>query len=155
MNDSTSGEPTSNDQGPRPPSKFPAQAASFIGGVPGTIIAMATALGGMLTAWQHYTESQATSRAGYDALKQASEQQATQIAALAQGQLELRSWVQELAGRLEKQQERVAKAVAKRQSSSAPAPIPPPPPPPAPPAPALQPAPTPAPLPAFDQLQQK
>ena len=63
MNDSRSDEPLSSDAPLRkPPSKFPGAATSFIGGVPGTLIAMATALGGMFQAYQSYQESQATSR---------------------------------------------------------------------------------------------
>jgi uncharacterized protein HemX len=152
-----------------PPSKAKqtAQAAAqVIGGVPGTLTALVTALTVGLGAWQSYQDSRATAAASYEALKAASEQNAEGIAKLHADQLEMRSWIQELAARQERQQATVAEAVApvrvrSRRSGGGSAPVvekpvtvvapllpaePPPP------APVLAPAPVQTPLPEFETL---
>lgn len=59
----------------------------MISGVPGTVIAFVTALTGAITAYTNYQEQQAVSRATYEALKEATDRNTEQIAAL---NLELR-----------------------------------------------------------------
>lgn len=131
--------------------------ASLLGGVPGTLLALATALGGLVTTYQSYQESQATSRASYETLKLAVERNTESVAAQARAQTELRHWVQDLSERLERRQVNTEKALARKVTKPATAhPIAPPPTEPAPPAPP-PPAPTPAPaaLPSFDRLDTK
>lgn len=138
----------------RPPSP-----ASLLGGVPGTLLALATALGGLVTTYQSYQESQATSRASYETLKIAVERNTETLAAQARAQTELRHWVQDLSERLERRQTNTEKALARKVSKPASAPSSPasgapvelaPPAPPLPP-----PAPSPTALPPFDGLATK
>jgi hypothetical protein len=148
------------------PSKFPQALQTQLAGLPGTIGAIAVALTAAVGAWQGYQGNQSTTRSAYETLKATSDQQTVQIAALVQGQLELKSWTVELAARLERQQATVAEAVRparvrQRKPDGTPAATPPTPvliapaeptePPPPPPATPL--APLPATLPAFDALK--
>lgn len=84
------------------PSRLPPAVASAVGGLPGTLVAFMTALAGVVGAYQSYQGSQDTQRATYDTLRLQSEQQALQIAALQQGQLELRHWMEAIVYRLER-----------------------------------------------------
>lgn len=71
--------------------------AQAVAGLPGTLAALATAIGGAVAAYQGYTGNIATQRAAYAALKQASEEQASELASVRSEELALRSWVTELA----------------------------------------------------------
>jgi hypothetical protein len=125
--------------------------AGAVGGWPGTMIALATALGGAMQAYQSYQEAANISRASYEALKTAVEQQGVQMTALTKSQAELKGWVEESLDRLERQHVTAVKAAARPRRAAPPvtAPMPEPPPPPAP---APVPAPATEPLPSFDQL---
>jgi hypothetical protein len=135
--------------------KPPPTPASLLGGVPGTLLAIATALGGLFTTYQSYQTSEATSRASYETLKVAVERNTEALAAQANAQAELRLWVQDLSERLERRQVNTEKALARKVTKrSAPAaPIVVPPSEPVPPAPPPPPAPSPAALPSFDGLK--
>ncbi len=137
-------------EGGRPP---PTTASSMLGGVPGTMLALVTAIGGLITSYERFEESQATSRASYETLKVAVERNATALAEQARSQAELRLWVQDLSERLERRQATTEKAIARKVTKpSAPPPIVLPPPEPVPPAPPTPPPPAPAALPSFDGL---
>lgn len=118
------------------PSKLPPGVAQAIGGMPGTIIAMLTALAGAIGAYQTYQDGQNTSRATYDTLRLQSEQQSLQIAALQQGQADLRRWMEAIAYRLER-------------ASVVPSPLPPVP------EPIIPPSIVGGKLPAFDHIEKK
>lgn len=136
--------------------KAPPTPASLLGGVPGTLLALVTALGGLITSYARFEESQATSRASYDTLKVAVERNATALAEQARSQAELRLWVQDLSERLERRQATTEKAIARKVTKpSAPAPVTLPPPEPVPPAPPPPPAPAAPALPPFDALAGK
>jgi len=122
-------------------------------GPTGTVVAMITALGGLLTAWQTYQESQQTARASYETLREASQKNTAQIDALLRGQIDLRNWVEELSSRLEQRQVTTEKAVARKVTRSSAPPLPPPvgPAPKAPPVPVV---PEPAELPSFDEIEE-
>lgn len=112
-------------------------------------IAIATAIGGVITAWQSFESGRDTQRAAYEALKKADEQKSARIAELAQGQLELRTWVTELSNQLDQRATNTERAIRKVVKPKA-APLPPPaPPPPAPPPPEVTPS---TPLPSFEEL---
>ena len=118
------------------------------------MVALVTALGGLLTAWQTYQESQQTARTSYETLREASKTNTAQIEACRQGQLELRTWVEELASRFEQRQVTTEKAVARKVTSSRAAPLPTPPVlAPAPKAPPVPVVPEPPALPTFDKLE--
>lgn len=118
--------------------------------MPGTILALATALGGLLTTYQTHQASEATSKASYEALKTAVERNTEAIAAQARAQSELRLWVQELSERLERRQANTEKVLT-RKVSKAPTALPSVGP--VPPAPPSPPAPSPSPLPSFEGLK--
>ncbi len=124
-----------------------------IGGVPGTVVAMVTAVAGLLTTWLTAQQGEAVSRAAYEALKTRTEELGAQNAALREDQLLLRGWVEDLSERLERRQTLTETAIAKKVTKPAqkptlpsvePVPKAPPPPP----------APAPSPLPAFEALTQ-
>ncbi len=113
-----------------------------------SLLALATAIGGVVTAWQTHQSGQDTLRAAYAALERADGQKSAQLAELAQQQLELRAWVTELSDRLDQrttQTERAIRKVVKPKTA-----LPPPVPPPAPP-PAAEVTPS-TPLPSFEEL---
>lgn len=111
-------------------------------------VALATSIGGIVTALQQGESSEDTQRAAYEALRRADEDKTRQLRELAEGQLELRTWVAELSARLEQRAANAEKALRKVKPK---APLPPPePPPPAPPPPKA--VITPTPLPAFEEL---
>jgi porphobilinogen deaminase len=118
------------------------------------IIAALTTMGGtLLTVWQ---STQQTARVSYETLAAASQQNTIAIEACRQGQVELRSWVEELSSRSEQRSVATEKAVARKVTRPAAAPLPPA----APVGPAPKAPPVPAPLapaelPAFDKLSQK
>lgn len=147
-----SAPPSANGQAPAPPAPSP-----LLAGLPGTLLALATAVGGIITTYQSYQDSQAVSRASYEQLKMAIERNTEADRARGQGQAELRLWVQELAERVDRRQTTTEKAlVAKRvikppQLQAPPVVVIPPPEPQSP----LQPMPQsqpPAELPPFDSL---
>lgn len=130
-------------------------ASDLLAGVPGTLFAIATALGGLLTAVQSHQDGQATSKASYETLKVAVERNTELMATHASAQVELRGWVQELSERLERRQVNTEKALARKvtkPSSSRPV-LPPVEP--VPPAPAAPPAPPPSALPTFETLSER
>ena len=131
-----------------PPYRPPSTPPPRLTGPAATIVALVTALGGLLATWQTFEDGRATSRAAYDALKAASEQQAAQLAAQLRGQDELRAWVQELSERLERRQANTEKVLRKVKPIVVATPVEPAPK--APPAPSVTP---PAPLPRFDSLE--
>jgi hypothetical protein len=113
------------------------------------MVAIATAVGGLVTALEGYESGQDTQRAAYEALKRADSEKSARIAELAQGQVELRAWVTELSGRLDERATNAERAIRKVVKPKSP-PLPPPaPPPPAPPVATITPS---TPLPAFEQL---
>lgn len=132
-------------------SKPPPTAASVLGGLPGTLLAIATAVAGIVTTIHNSQLGEDRDRAGYETLKLAVERNTEGLADNARSDAELRVWVQELSERLERRQAITEKVIARKVTRpSAPPPpppvdpVPPPPPPPAPPAPAT--------LPPFDAL---
>lgn len=144
---------------PSPDSKAVRALEKTLGGLPGTLVALAMAVGGVITAWQNAREGRDTTRAAYDTLKVNLERQSAQLEQLRQSDLELRAWVQELSDRQERRQVAAEKVIRKAVTSppkkaaaaAAPLPLPPEPLPPAPPAPAVTPqSPT---LPPFEKLQ--
>lgn len=139
---------------PRP--SVSSQVKTAATGPVGTLVALVTAVGGLLTAWQTYQESQQTARASYETLATASQQNTIAIEACRQSQLELRSWVVELSSRSEQRTGSIEKQVARKVTkATAPAAAPAIP---VGPAPTAPPVPTPAAppaLPAFDKLSQK
>lgn len=111
-------------------------------------VALATAVGGIITALQQGASSLDTQKAAYEALRRADEDKSRQLRELAEGQLELRAWVGELSARLEQRAANAEKAIRKVKPKT---PLPPPePPPPAPPPPRAVVSVTP--LPAFEEL---
>lgn len=145
-------EPTSVPTGKHPPTP-----ASLLAGVPGTLLAIATALGGLVTQYASYRDSEAVSRASYETLKAAVERNTEALAVQANAQAELRLWVQDLSERLERRQVNTENALARKvtRRSAPAAPIVVPPSEPVPPAPPPPPAPSPATLPPFDRLETK
>lgn len=77
-------------------------------------IALATALTSAIGAWQAYQESQQVARASYETLKVASETNAAQLEALRKSQVDLRVYVEELSGRLERRQVSTEKAITRK-----------------------------------------
>lgn len=140
-----SSDPTVVEGGKGPPTP-----TSLLAALPATLIA----IGGLLTTYQSYQDTQATSRASYETLKLAVERNAEALATQARAQAELRLWVQDLSERLERRQESTEKALARKVTKrSAPvAPVVVPPAEPVPPAPPPPPAPSAAALPPFDGL---
>lgn len=129
---------------PPTPSKFPGAVARAVGGVPGTVIAIVTALTAGIQAYQNYQESQAVSRATYEALKTAIERHDVQINSVLRGQQEMRSWMSDLAERLDKRS--AERSAIPKVTPQAPVDVA------APPLPADVVVPTPV-LPSFDQLK--
>lgn len=126
---------------------------SAVGGPSGTIIAIITALSGLVAVIQTYQESQQTARVSYDTLKAASEKNAAQIEICRKGQLDLQTWMEELTERFERRQVTTEKAITRKVTRAAAAPIAP-----LPIEPTLKPPVVPAvpeltPLPTFDKLK--
>ncbi len=138
---------------PTPPTP-PVTPSSLLGGVPGTLLGIVTALGALFASFEHFQQSQGTSRAAYEVLKVAAERNAEALATQARAQADLRLWVQELSERLERRQVNTEKALARKVTKpSAPPPVSLSLSEPAPPAPRTPPAPTPAALPSFEGLR--
>ena len=116
------------------------------------VVALVAALTTGLKTWQAYEESRDVARVSYETLKVASETQAAQLEALRKGQLDLRTWVEELSLLAQRRQAVTEKAITRKvtrpSAPSLPSPLvepaPKAPPPPATPAPAS--------LPPFDAL---
>ncbi len=118
-----------------------------------TVVAIITAIGGLLGVFQTYQESRDTARVSYTTLAQAVEKNAAEIAACRQDQRNSQAWMEDMAVRLERKQETTDKAVTRKVTRAA---APPPP------APVLEPPPKPpvavvlperAPLPTFEALE--
>ncbi len=136
------------------PSKIDAL-KSAVGGPQGTIVAILTAVSGIVAVVQTYQESRDTARVSYDTLRQAVEKNAIEIAACRQDQANLQAWTEGMAVRFERKQETTDKALTRKVTRAAAPPIPPPvlEPPPKPPVPVAVPVPERAPLPAFESLE--
>jgi hypothetical protein len=116
------------------------------------VIALVTAVSSAIGAWQAYQESQQVARASYETLKVASETQAAQLEALRKGQLDLRTWVEELSSLAQRRQLSTEKAITRKVTrASAPA-LPAPPVEPAPKAPPPPATAAPPSLPPFEKL---
>jgi hypothetical protein len=116
------------------------------------VVALVTALSGLVAAFTTYQESQQTARVAYETLRVASERNAVGLEACRQSQLEQTSWIQDLSGRLERRQVTTEKAIKTKVTKPTAPPAPPiavEPAPPAPPAPAPL---EPSALPPFDGL---
>jgi hypothetical protein len=128
--------------------------ADMLGGIPGTVLAILTALSGIVATFASYQESQANTKASYETLKVAVERNTETLATQARAQAETRLWVQDLSERLERRQANTEKAIARKVSKPSakppvvvtPVELAPPAPPPNPP------APKPAELPSFEAL---
>lgn len=120
---------------PAPPSASPPPTpANIVAGLPGTLLALVTAIGGLITTYQSFQESQAISRASYEALKTAVDANTEALASQARAQVELRQWLQDLTDRLEERQNAQQPPPPRRPRKAAPAapapletpPVPPP-----------------------------
>lgn len=120
-----------------------------------TLVALVTALSGLVAAFTTWSQSQETARTAYETLRVATERNAVQIEACRRSQLEQTTWIEELSGRLERRQASAEKAITRKVTKATAAPVPaavvePAPKAPPPPAPV-----EPAALPSFDGLAQK
>jgi hypothetical protein len=95
---------------PARPSKADALKAAAAGPA-ATVVALVTALSGLVAAVTTWSDSQATARIAYETLRIASERQAVQIEACRQSQLEQTSWIEGLSGRLERRAVTTEKAI--------------------------------------------
>lgn len=129
-----------------PPSGLPSQAAA--------LIALVTALGGIVASWRGYEGGQDTTRAAYEALRVRTEQQARQLEDVVRAQTEMRDWMSEASRKLDERTsntERVLRKVAKPKQVAPPLLPAEPAPPTAPPPPSAEVRPS-VPLPPFDAL---
>jgi hypothetical protein len=142
---------------PREPSPRPSKIDALktaASGPAATMVAIVTALSGLVAAVTTWQQGQDTARVAYETLRVASERNAVQIEACRQSQLEQTSWIEELSGRLERRQVSTEKAIKTKVTRPAAAPVP---------APVLEPAPkappppvavAPSALPSFEALAQ-
>jgi len=129
------------------------QLKATVAGPSGTILAIITALGGLIGVVQTYQESRDTARVSYETLARAVEKNASEIAACRQDQLNSQAWMEDMAVRFERKQETTEKALTRKVTRAAAPPVP---------APVLEPPPKPpvavvlperAPLPTFEALE--
>lgn len=105
-------EPTSP---PGADGKAPAHSTPpLVASIPGTLIALATAIGGAFTAYQGYQESQALNRASYEATKRAVEEHTEALLVQSRTQTELRAWAEAAIERIERRQAAVDKVLARK-----------------------------------------
>jgi hypothetical protein len=117
-----------------------------------TVVAIITAIGGLLGVFQTYQEGRDTARVSYTTLAQAVEKNASEIAACRQDVVNAQVWMEDIAQRFERKTEVTDKAIAQVRPRIRPAPA----------APVLEPPPKPpiavvlperAPLPPFEALE--
>lgn len=129
------------------------QLKATVAGPSGTILAIITAVGGLIGVVQSYQESRDTARVSYETLARAVEKTAADVAACRQEQRNSQAWMEDMAVRFERKQETTEKQLTRKVTRAA---APPPPPP------VLEPVPKPpvavvlperAPLPTFEALE--
>lgn len=129
------------------------QLKTAVAGPTGTVVAIITALGGLIGVMQTYQESRDTARVSYDTLRLAVEKNAAEVAACRQDQRNSQAWMEDIAVRFERKQDTTDKALTRKVTRAAAPPVP---------APVLEPPPKPpvavvlperAPLPTFEALE--
>lgn len=118
-------------------------ASQMISGLPGTVTALIVAITGAISAYTNYQEQQATTKATYEALKQATDRNTEQLSALSHEMKRSQEWTRSIAAAVRELQ---AKAPApEKQVVSSTMPVDP----------LDEPPPTPPALPSFDQLKKE
>jgi uncharacterized protein HemX len=143
--------PPDTTRAPRPSVVEALKAAATSRAGPWAGVAVAI-VGAVLAQWQSNQASDDTARVSYEALKAASEANTTAIEAIRQSQLELRTWVKELADAAARRQAASERIIGSKQNKPSARPVPAVPPEPVPPAPPAPKPPAPVRLLPFDAL---